>query len=220
MSRLWLLHRRHRPLSLLLPPCSGRSSCGTGTASRSSEASCASGCSTGPSCKTSFTDNACSCKTGSIGATSCSTRKTDCSAAATTHPVSAKPTPGARTAPSTPAATLRPADLLRLQSRELRPDHSCCGEAGTTETELESITARRSGESSAPVRPPTVRPGSPQSRFPVRPGAPGRPGQPGPMRPGQPMPGRPGAPRPGGGRPAPPLPQARCLRRRSRQTNL
>src|SRR5713101_8156062 len=51
----------------------------------------------------------------------------------------------------------------------------------------------------AAVRPTaTARPGAPQSRFPSRAGAPGRPGQQVPVRPGQPMPGRPGGPRPGG----------------------
>src|SRR5882762_1048720 len=58
----------------------------------------------------------------------------------------------------------------------------------------------------APVRPTaSARPGAVQSRFPSRPGAPGRTGQQVPVRPGPPIPGRPGGPRPGG-RTAPALP--------------
>src|SRR6266850_1162697 len=58
----------------------------------------------------------------------------------------------------------------------------------------------------APVRPTaSARPGAAQSRFPSRPGAPGRTGQQVPVRSGQPVPGRPGGARPGG-RAAPALP--------------
>ncbi|MBZ5700123.1 MAG: translation initiation factor IF-2 [Acidobacteriia bacterium] len=57
----------------------------------------------------------------------------------------------------------------------------------------------------APRPTASARPSTAQSRFPSRPGAAGRPGQPVPGRSGQPMPGRPGGPR-AGGRPAPSLP--------------
>jgi translation initiation factor IF-2 len=145
-------------------------------------------------------------------------------AAVPVKPVAAKPAPVPPPAVVAPKPAARPAPVVPTSPKPAAP-HAPATMKHVTAPAGSGAAARPAPPvKSAPkpnwnplppgarVNPPAPRPTvgrrpSPgQSRFPsVRPGVPGRPGQPIQGRPGQPMPGRPGGPRPGG-RTAPSLP--------------
>src|ERR1700682_5166315 len=126
-------------------------------------------------------------------------------------PASAKPvapqTPAvAKPAAASPTASARPATSPAASARPAATTHPTSSAKSAPKPNWNPLPPGARVNPPAPVRPTaSARPGAPQSRFPSRAGAPGRPGQQVPVRPGQPMPGRPGGPRPGG-RPAPALP--------------
>src|SRR6266404_2327577 len=119
-------------------------------------------------------------------------------------PVPVKPAPVPPAATAKPAA--RPATSPAVSARHGAATHPTSSAKSAPKPNWNPLPPGARVNPPAPVRPTaSARPGAVQSRFPSRPGAPGRPGQQVPVRPGPPIPGRPGGPRPGG-RTAPALP--------------
>jgi len=112
----------------------------------------------------------------------------------------------AKPAPAPLAASARPATSPAVSARHGAATHPTSSAKSAPKPNWNPLPPGARVNPPAPVRPTaTARPGAAQSRFPSRPGAPGRTGQQVPVRPGPPIPGRPGGPRPGG-RTAPALP--------------
>src|SRR6267378_996052 len=112
----------------------------------------------------------------------------------------------AKPAPAQLAASARPATSPAASVRHGAATHPTSSAKSAPKPNWNPLPPGARVNPPAPVRPTaSARPGAVQSRFPSRPGAPGRTGQQVPVRPGPPIPGRPGGPRPGG-RTAPALP--------------
>ena len=127
-------------------------------------------------------------------------------APAPAKPVAPQTPAPAKPAAAPPTASARPATSPAASARPAATTHPTSSAKSAPKPNWNPLPPGARVNPPAPVRPTaSARPGAPQSRFPSRAGAPGRPGQQVPVRPGQPMPGRPGGPRPGG-RPAPALP--------------
>src|SRR5713101_6527 len=125
------------------------------------------------------------------------------------RPAAAAPAIPKPTAPQAPAvakpvatpppASARPAAAPAASARHAATTHPTSPTKSAPKPNWNPLPPGARVNPPAAVRPTaTARPGAPQSRFPSRAGAPGRPGQQVPVRPGQPTLGRPGGPRPGG----------------------
>jgi len=127
-------------------------------------------------------------------------------ASAPPKPIAPKGPAVAKPAPAPLAATARPATSPAVSARHGAATHPTSSTKSAPKPNWNPLPPGARVNPPAPVRPTaSARPGAVQSRFPSRPGAPGRTGQQVPVRPGPPIPGRPGGPRPGG-RTAPALP--------------
>src|SRR6266576_2829108 len=127
-------------------------------------------------------------------------------ASASPKPIAPHSPAVAKPAPAPLAASARPATSPAVSARHGAATHPTFSAKSAPKPNWNPLPPGARVNPPAPVRPTaTARPGAAQSRFPSRPGAPGRTGQQVPVRPGPPIPGRPGGPRPGG-RTAPALP--------------
>jgi translation initiation factor IF-2 len=127
-------------------------------------------------------------------------------ASAPPKPIAPKGPAVAKPAPAPLAASARPATSPAVSARHGAATHPTSSTKSAPKPNWNPLPPGARVNPPAPVRPTaSARPGAVQSRFPSRPGAPGRTGQQVPVRPGPPIPGRPGGPRPGG-RTAPALP--------------
>src|SRR5467141_2538306 len=127
-------------------------------------------------------------------------------ASASPKPIAPHSPAVAKPAPAPLAASGRPATSPAASARHAAATHPTSSAKSAPKPNWNPLPPGARVNPPAPVRPTaSARPGAAQSRFPSRPGAPGRTGQQVPIRPGPPIPGRPGGPRPGG-RAAPALP--------------
>src|SRR5467141_639740 len=127
-------------------------------------------------------------------------------ASASPKPIAPHSPAVAKPAPAPLAASARPATSPAVSARHGTATHPTSSAKSAPKPNWNPLPPGARVNPPAPVRPTaSARPGAVQSRFPSRPGAPGRTGQQVPVRPGPPIPGRPGGPRPGG-RTTPALP--------------
>src|SRR6195256_3516886 len=127
-------------------------------------------------------------------------------ASAPPKPIAPKGPAVTKPTPAPLAASARPATSPAVSARHGAATHPTSSMKSAPKPNWNPLPPGARVNPPAPVRPTaSARPGAVQSRFPSRPGAPGRTGQQVPVRPGPPIPGRPGGPRPGG-RTAPALP--------------